>query len=168
MPRGFTKPIDFSVDLLVKEHPTLREYPKLRGTTEVDPDFNLAPYKRTRCENNDEIMLVNTKVRQDNNATGYNLGLSKTVSGIPVNNLDIPSQYLPGNFGVRVIEIMPTSISDIYRGRKNAYVNFSCEQDKSVVPNLMEAPAHVDYLTDDESDEGNNFDLKMPDLDELV
>lgn len=61
MPAGFTKPIDFSVDLLVKEHPTLREYTKQCNATEVDTEFNLAPQKRTRQQNSDEIMLVNAK-----------------------------------------------------------------------------------------------------------
>lgn len=66
---------------------------------------------------------------------------------------------------------MPTSISDVYRERqnnKNAYDNFACEQEKEIIPNLMDAPAQVDYLTDDESDEGNDFDLQVPDLDELL
>jgi len=90
------------------------------------------------------------------------LALNKTACGLPINNLDIPTQFLPGNFGVRVIDVMPTSISDVYRERqnnKNAYDNFACEQAKEIIPNLMDAPAQVDYLTDDESDEGNDFDL---------
>lgn len=61
MPTGFTKPIDFSVDLLVKEHPTLREYTKQSNSTEVDTEFNLAPQKRTRQQQSDEISLVNAK-----------------------------------------------------------------------------------------------------------
>lgn len=169
MPSGFKKPIDFSVDLLVKEHPTLREYTKQCNTTEVDTEFNLAPQKRVRQLQSDEIGLVNAKGGQENSATGYNtLALNKTACGLPINNLDIPTQFLPGNFGVRVIDIMPTSISVVYRERQNAYANFSCEQDKEIMPSLMDAPAQVDYLTDDESDEGNDFDLQVPDLDELV
>ena len=31
----------------------------------------------------------------------------------------------------------------------------------------MEQPAQVDYLTDDESDEGT-FELKVPELDDLI
>ena len=34
----------------------------------------------------------------------YMLGLSKTVSGSYVNNLDLPTGLLPGNFGVRVVD----------------------------------------------------------------
>ena len=48
------------------------------------------------------------------------LGLSKTVSGSYVNNLDLPTGLLPGNFGVRVVDqMMPTSLSDVYRDRRN-------------------------------------------------
>jgi hypothetical protein len=34
----------------------------------------------------------------------YMLGLSKTVSGSYVNNLDLPTALLPGNFGARVVD----------------------------------------------------------------
>ena len=47
MPQGFLKPFDYSVDLLIRsdQHPTLREYKKLPGssTTEVDPEYQLYP-----------------------------------------------------------------------------------------------------------------------------
>ena len=50
----------------------------------------------------------------------YMLGLSKTVSGSYVNNLDLPTGLLPGNFGVRVVDqMMPSSLSDVHRDRKN-------------------------------------------------
>ena len=50
----------------------------------------------------------------------YMLGMSKTVSGSYVNNLDLPTGLLPGNFGARVVDqMMPTSLSDVYRDRKN-------------------------------------------------
>jgi hypothetical protein len=32
--------------------------------------------------------------------------------------MDIDTQYLPGNFGVRAIEAMPTNLSDVWRERK--------------------------------------------------
>jgi hypothetical protein len=32
----------------------------------------------------------------------------------------------------------------------------------------MEAPEEVDYLTDDESDEGNDFEIPIPDLGDLI
>ena len=37
-------------------------------------------------------------------STSYMLGLSKTVSGSYVNNLDLPTALLPGNFGARVVD----------------------------------------------------------------
>ena len=36
------------------------------------------------------------------------------------------------------------------------------------VPNLLNEPLKVDYLTDEESDEGSGFAIKIPDLADLV
>jgi hypothetical protein len=41
MPKTFLKPFDYSIDLLVRSHPTLREYAEMRRQTEVDPDYAL-------------------------------------------------------------------------------------------------------------------------------
>jgi hypothetical protein len=43
MPITFLKPIDYSIDLLVKAHPTLREYLQMTSCTEVDPEFHVYP-----------------------------------------------------------------------------------------------------------------------------
>ena len=129
MPKSFTKPLDYSISLLIRtdQHPTLREYVSLpmTSTTEVDPAFNLYPCERMPVPEIDEITLRNVKT--DTAALGtqlvsqhYNMGLSKTVSGSYVNNLDIPTGLMPGNFGVRVLDnMMPTNLSDIYRERQN-------------------------------------------------
>jgi hypothetical protein len=39
MPPNFLKPLDYSIDLLVRSHPTLRIYEKQLGCSEVDPEF---------------------------------------------------------------------------------------------------------------------------------
>ena len=98
------------------------------------------------------------------------LGLSKTVSGSYVNNLDLPTGLLPGNFGVRVLDhMMPTSLSDVHRDRRNMQVqSFACDNKIMNIPELMPTPQEVDYLTDDESDDANAFELKIPDLNELI
>lgn len=36
------------------------------------------------------------------------------------------------------------------------------------VPQLLDAPLNVDYLTDEESDDGNGFSIKIPELNDLV
>jgi hypothetical protein len=36
------------------------------------------------------------------------------------------------------------------------------------VPELLEAPQEVDYLTDDESDDGNTFEIPVPELGDLL
>lgn len=41
MPKTFLKPLDYSIDLLVRAHPTLRDYTDLRRQSEVDPDCAL-------------------------------------------------------------------------------------------------------------------------------
>lgn len=100
----------------------------------------------------------------------YMLGLSKTVSGSYVNNLDVPTALLPGNFGCRVLDhMMPTDLSDVYKERKCTNVsNFVCDNRAIDVPELMDAPQEVDYLTDDESDDGNDFEIPVPELDDLL
>lgn len=36
------------------------------------------------------------------------------------------------------------------------------------VPQLLDAPQKVDYLTDEESDDGSGFSIKIPELNDLV
>ena len=36
------------------------------------------------------------------------------------------------------------------------------------MPRALEAPLEVDYLTDDESDDGQEFEVPVPELDELI
>ena len=59
----------------------------------------------------------------------YMMGLSKTASGSYVNNLDVPTALLPGNFGVRVVDqLMPTNLSDVHRDRRSTNVQeFVCD-----------------------------------------
>ena len=63
MPASFLKPLDYSVDLVLRgdRHPTLREYPAMPTTsiTEVDPEFALYPLHRNRLNQRDEIELKN-------------------------------------------------------------------------------------------------------------
>jgi len=128
MPSTITKPLDYSISLLIRSdrHPSLREYVSLpiTSTCEVDPQFSLYPIERNAVPEIDEICLKNTKSDFTNGGNiqlvsqNYSLGLSKTVSGSYVNNLDIPTNLMPGNFGVRVLDnMMPTNLSDVYRDR---------------------------------------------------
>ena len=59
MPQTFTKPFDYSIDLIVKQHPTLREYVQIKKQAEVDADYHLSSYVRLRAEPRDEIRLRN-------------------------------------------------------------------------------------------------------------
>ncbi len=100
----------------------------------------------------------------------YMLCLSKTVSGSFVNNLDVPTALLPGNFGVRVIDqMMPTNLSDVHRDRRSTQVeNLTCDNRNWTIPEQLEEPLDVDYLTDDESDDGQDFEVPVPELDNLI
>jgi len=68
------------------------------------------------------------------------LGLSKTVGGSYVNNLDVPTGLLPGNFGVRVIDnMMPTNMSDVHRDRTcTRILTFACDNKNMIVPDMLE------------------------------
>jgi len=117
MPKTFLKPFDYSIDLLVRSHPTLREYCDLRRQSEVDPDYALHPsLARHRQDPRDEIMMKNN-IGASGGVTV--MSMTRSISGAFVNTLDVTTQYLPGNFGVRVIETMPSNISEVWRERKS-------------------------------------------------
>jgi len=111
MPSSFLKPIDYSVDLLIRTHPTLRKYVPQVACSEVDPEFNLYPNKRNREDLKDEIVLKN--LRNDSDVSLVK-SFSKSIGGAFINELNISSQEQPGNFGVRIMETMPTNIRDVY------------------------------------------------------
>ena len=65
MPRAFVKPFDFSIELVIRTHPTLRSYCKQLECSEVDPSYHLYPSKKERLEPKDEIGLRNLKKDED-------------------------------------------------------------------------------------------------------
>ena len=165
MPASFTKPFDFSIELLVRSHPTLRLYCKQMTTTEVEPSYYLHPSQRLRIQPKDEIELKNVR-----KAGETNIGtISKTVSGSFVNQTEVPSYDLPGNFGVRAIETMPTDQRVVFTAQaKNLDFGAVYDERPVIMPELLERPDTNDYLTDEESDEATEFEVKVPPLDELV
>jgi hypothetical protein len=95
----------------------------------------------------------------------YNFQLTKTVGGSLINTLDVPTQNLPGNFGIRVIEQMPTNLSDIYRPRNTVHLNTQVTLDEHLkLPELMSVPLKVDYPTDEDSDDNVGFSIKVSPL----
>ena len=166
MPASFLKPLDYSIDLLVRTHPTLRQYERQVSNCEVDPEYKLYPAIRQREELKDEIVLKNVKKDKD---ISFVKSLSKSISGAFVNELSISSQEIPGNFGVRVIETMPTNIRNVFIDqRNNLETEFRCDYRQNTVPELLGKPDENDYLTDDESDDAAEFDVKVPELNELI
>lgn len=61
---SFLKPVDFAIDLLVRSHPTLREYTHQVGCSEIDPEYYLYPARKDRLPLMDEILLKNSKKRK--------------------------------------------------------------------------------------------------------
>ena len=56
------------------------------------------------------------------------MNMTRSVSGAFINTIDVVTQFLPGNFGIRVIEAMPTNLSDIWRERKSTQTGTTCLQ----------------------------------------
>lgn len=65
---------------------------------------------------------------------------------------------------------MPTNLSEIWRERKSMQTGTTGLQfvEAYRVPTLLDAPLQVDQLTDEESDDGNGFSIKIPELNELI
>jgi len=163
---SFLKPVDFAIDLLVRSHPTLREYTHQVGCSEIDPEYYLYPARKDRLPLMDEILLKNSKKEKDVSLVS---SLTKTVGGAFVNDLKVSIHELPGNFGVRVIETMPTNIRAVFIDqRNNIGLEYKCDYRISEVPYMLGKPDVNDYLTDEESDEGADFEVKVPQLDDLL
>ena len=47
-------------------------------------------------------------------------------------------------------------------------MEYRCDYRMSIVPQLLQKPDQNDYLTDEESDDCANFEVKVPELDELI
>lgn len=172
MPNSFLKPLDYLSEKVIRAdcHPTLRKYASMpdNTTTEVDPAFALYPLRRDIVPVFDEIEVKRQSMAP---IVQYMMGLSKTASGAYINNFDVPTSSLPGNFGVRVVDsMMPTNLSDVFRERRNTHVlESTCDNKVCRVPDLMQQPDEVDYLTDDEAGaDDQDFEVPVPDLDELI
>jgi len=114
----------------------------------------------------DEIELKNFKSEEGKK---FQMSLTKSISGQFINNNDVPTQELPGNFGVRVIETMPTNLREVFVDQmSNIPLGYACDERRAIVPAILDKPDLCDYLTDEESDEANEFEVKVPDLDELL
>ena len=87
MPKSFIKPLDYSIDLLVRTHPTLRAYIKQGFCTEIDPEYALYPRERPRIMPKDEIELKNFKNEE---GLKFQATLTKSISGAFINNNDVP------------------------------------------------------------------------------
>jgi len=83
--------------------------------------------------------------------------------------VDVETQYLPGNFGVRVIEAMPINLSDIWRERKTTHLGTLFFEDHFKVPDQLPVAVKEDYPTDEEDEaDVKNLNQKIPELSEIL
>jgi hypothetical protein len=79
---------------------------------------------------------TNTPVSDSNSVTA-----PKTVSGAFITTTVVPTNELPGNFGVRVLESMPTDLKEVHTEQlNNIALGFSCDERPAVVPDILEGP----------------------------
>ena len=124
------------------------------------------PNKKERLEPKDEIQLRNLKKDTD---IDFVATVTQTFSGAFVNQVQVPTYDLPGNFGVRVLQTMPTDSRTVFIDQlNNMSLRYACDDRIVAVPQIMDKPDNNDYLTDEESDDANDFELKMADLTELI
>lgn len=143
--------------MIVRTHPTLRQYCKQVECSEVDPSYHLYPSKKERLDPKDEIQLKNIKKDEDKD---FVKTITQTFSGTFVNQVLVPTYELPGNFGVRVCETMPMNTRTVFIDQlNNMQLGYKCDDRHSVVPQVLEKPDKNDYLTDEESDDANEFEL---------
>ena len=78
------------------------------------------------------------------------------------NNINVTTQELPGNIGIRTIDHLPVQISKLYRDRKNLKETLACDLSNSNPPNELSEADKVDYPSDEDSDEEIDFELEIP------
>jgi len=101
----------------------------------------------------------------------------RSVPGAFVSSLEAPYGNEPGNYGVRVYakklstvyktedqerdELMGEEEHKLPRTRLTNQLGYMYNRDNDFIPQKLENPRKVDYPTDDESDEGGVFNIKV-------
>ena len=64
---------------------------------------------------------------------------------------------------------MPTNLREVFIDqRSNIPLGYACDDRTAIIPAVLPRPDVNDYLTDEESDEANDFEVKIPELDSLL
>lgn len=64
---------------------------------------------------------------------------------------------------------MPTNLREVFIDqRSNIPLGYACDDRQTQIPAILVKPDVNDYLTDEESDEANDFEVKVPELDLLL
>lgn len=76
---------------------------------------------------------------------------------------------MPGNFGIRVIDTIPTNARDVFiQQRLNLGLDYNCDYRINEVPSALPQPDVNDYLTDEDTDDAPDFSVNVPELQELI
>ena len=91
------------------------------------------------------------------------------MSGAFINQVEVPTNELPGNFGIRVLETMPTNLRDVYKDESHRMgFGFACDFRIIEIPENMPRPDRNDYVSEEEdSEDVNIFEIKVPPLETL-
>ena len=64
---------------------------------------------------------------------------------------------------------MPTDMRNVHIDQmSNLPIGFNCDSRPAYVPGLLEKPDNNDYLTEEESDDAADFEVKVPELGQLL
>lgn len=84
------------------------------------------------------------------------------------NDIDCLVADLPGNVGIRVIDPLPVNSVELFKERKIVKDGLTCDRTLERHPKILEDPNEVDYPSEEDSDDDVEFDLKIPDLNDLI
>ena len=95
--------------------------------------------------------------------------MNRSQAGAYIKTVDVETQYVPGNFGVRVIETIPINLSDIWRERKTTHLGTLFFEEHFKMPEQLQSAIQEDYPTDEEDEaDAKNLNQKVPDLTDLI
>lgn len=101
MPESMIKPLDYPGTAIICPHPTLRNYIPYKKFSEVDPEYYLVPAERRPESAQDDLTIRNDQ------------SIDLNTRFLTTNNINVTTQELPGNVGVRSQMKMPHEISKL-------------------------------------------------------
>lgn len=156
MPESIKKPFDMPRTYLIMPHPTLRTYVPYKKFTEIDPEFYLQPHAIPRVVPDDDLTIRANK------------DLDFASRFLRKNDINLINSDIPGYVGINTIEKIPL---DIFNPKDEEYkrcvLRESMTCDRTLERKLPVA-ADVDYPSDEDSGNEEQFEIKVPPLHEFL